>query len=309
MPANVAVLVPNDRVREALGAIRPKVFISSSPGSGKTHALLVALLADLDRVQGRRDLEDLCNRVKGDVPVVLMSEKATPRSEAAFQALAHVTWLVGREVYIAPDADAVARMVFARQAKAEARLIASAAVEGGTLIVWSCEPRRYAVPASEIPSLAKMTPAALANFEVSETGSRIHWKDGDVDLNLDVIRAYADPDVRRQHEAERRKEAARYARAIRKLREERGLKQASIAGLSERQVRRLEEGDTLPQSSTLKKLAAAHEMSVEDYLKELAKRSSRPAHGSRPRKTRLARRRATKRGRLHPSKRASPGAP
>src|SRR5213593_2354095 len=237
MPANVAVLVPNDRVREALGAIRPKVVISSSYGSGKTHALLVALLADLDRAQGRRELEDLCNRVKGDVPVVLMSEKATPRSEAAFQALAHVTWLVGREVYIAPDADAVARMVFARQVQAEARFIASAAVEGGTLIVWSCEPRRYAVPASEIPSLAKLTPAALANFE--------------------VIRAYADPDVRRQHEAERRKEAARYAGAIRKLREERGLTQAHIAGLSERQVRRLEEGDTLPQSSTLKKLAAA----------------------------------------------------
>jgi DNA-binding transcriptional regulator YiaG len=296
MPANVAVLVPNDRTREALGAICPKVFISSSYGSGKSHALLVALLADLDRVQGRRELEDLCSRVKGDVPVVLMSENATPRSEAAFQALAHVTWLVGREVYIAPDADAVARMVFARQVQAEARFIASAAVEGGTLIVWSCEPRRYAVPASEIPSLAKMTPAALANFEVSETGSRIHWKDGDVDLNLDVIRAYADPDVRRQHEAERRKEAARYAGAIRKLREERGLTQARIAGLSERQVRRLEEGDTLPQSSTLKKLAAAHEMSVEAYLKELAKRSSRSAHGSRPRKTRLARRRATKRG-------------
>jgi len=38
------------------------------------------------------------------------------------------------------------------------------------------------------------------------------------------------------------------------------------------------------------------EMSVEDYLKELAKRSSWPVHGSRPRKTRLARRRASKRG-------------
>jgi ribosome-binding protein aMBF1 (putative translation factor) len=319
MPANVDVLIPNDRAREALGAIRSNIvdrfwllvgdqfrrdadegmagggIISSRFGYGKS-ALLVALLADLDRAQGRRELENLCNRVKGDVPVVLMSGEATPRSEAAFQALTHVTWLAGREVYIAPDVKAVARMLFARQAQAEAKLIASAAVEDGNLIVWSCEPRRYSVPASEIPSLAKMTPVALAELDVSETGSHIHWEDGDVDLDLDVIRAYADPGVRRQHEDERRKEAARYARAIRKLREERGLKQAYIAGLSERQVRRLEGGATLPHSSTLKKLAAAHEMSVEDYLKELAKRSRRPAQGSRPRKTRLSRRRAAKHG-------------
>lgn len=237
--------------------------------------MIVALLADLDRAQGRHELEDLIGTVKGDVPVVLMSAgtKPAPRSDAAFQGLAHVTWLVGREVYIAPNAEAVSRMVFARQVKAESKLIASASVEDGKLIVWSCEPRRYAVAASEIPVLAKMPAAALPHFEVSETGSDIHWEDGDVDLNLDGIRAYADPEIRRQQEAERRKYAARYAGAIRKLRENRGLKQADIEGLSERQVRRLEEGDTLPHSSTLKKLAAAHGLSIDQYLKELAKRS------------------------------------
>ncbi len=58
--------------------------------------------------------------------------------------------------------------------KAEGALIASATVEDGKLIVWSCEPRRYAVAASEIPARAKMTPSALTDFEVSESGSRIH---------------------------------------------------------------------------------------------------------------------------------------
>jgi transcriptional regulator with XRE-family HTH domain len=102
-----------------------------------------------------------------------------------------------------------------------------------------------------------------------------------VDLDLDAIRTYADPEVRKQREADRRKDAVRYASAIRRLREERGLKQTDIKGLSERQVRRLEEGDTLPHSSTLNKLAAAHGMSINDYMGELAKRSSRRASGSR----------------------------
>lgn len=294
MPANVEVLIPNDRTRAALGSIRSARFTTKLSSAGPK--LLVARLADLEKAKGRRELEDLCDTVKSDVPIVFMLAKAEPpRSGAAFQALAHLIWLVGREVYIAPDPSAVGRMVFARQAKAESTLIASAAVEDGKLIVWSCEPRRFAVSASEIPALSKMTREALADFEVSETGSRIHWNDGDVDLNLDVIRAYADPDVRRKHEAERRQEAARYAGAIRKLREERGIRQAGIAGLSERQVRRLEEGQTLPHSATLKKLAAAHGMAVEDYLRELAKRSSRRSarlHRARPARGRAASRRS-----------------
>jgi hypothetical protein len=288
--ANVAVLTTNERTRAALRSIRAARFIlkpSRTSKASPTSSMIVALLADLDRAQGRHELEDLIDTVKNNVPVVLMSAKAgAPRSDAAFQALAHVTWLVGREVYIAPNAEAVSRMVFARQAKAEAALIASATIEDGKLIVWSCEPRRYAVAASEIPALARVSPSALADFEVSETGSCIHWKDGDVDLDLEGIRAYADPEARRQHEAARRKDAARYAGAIRKFREEHGLKQTDIKGLSERQVRRLEGGDTFPHSSTLNKLAAAHGMSVNDYMGELAKRSSQRASGSRRSKAR-----------------------
>jgi len=290
----VAVLITNERARDALSHVRSARF-SMEWGSGKTHSLIVGLLADLDRVQGRHELESLVAQAKGHLPVVLMSAKVAPRSDAAFQALAYLTWLIGQEVYIAPDAAAIGRMVFARQAKAEEALIASATIEDGKIVVWSCEPRRYAVDASEIPALVKLSSAGLADFAVSDTGSRIHWNSGDVDLDLTGIRVHADPDVRRQHQVERRREAVQYAGAIRAFREERGLKQTDIHGLSERQVRRLEEGETLPHSSTLSKLSAAHGMSIEDYLQELAKRSTRRLSGSRSRKARPTRRRAAKR--------------
>jgi transcriptional regulator with XRE-family HTH domain len=80
---------------------------------------------------------------------------------------------------------------------------------------------------------------------------------------------------RKTHEAERRREAARYGKAIRPLRERHGLSQKEIPGLSDRQVRRREDGNTVPHSSSQKKLAAAHGMGVNAYLSELAQLSAR----------------------------------
>ena len=63
-----------------------------------------------------------------------------------------------------------------------------------------------------------------------------------------------------------------YGAAIRRLREEKGLKQAAIDGLTERHLRRIEQGKQSVTSSTLRALAKAHAMQIEDYLKELARR-------------------------------------
>lgn len=147
-------------------------------------------------------------------------------------------------------------------------MIASAAIDDGSLAIWTCEPKRYEISVAEISDLAAMSPGALAKVKVSSSGSRIHWDEGDVDLTAEAIRALADPDVRKEHEALRRQEAVRYAHAIRQLREEQGLRQTDVPGLTSRQVRRLEEGDTIPHSSTLKKLAVAHGMWVDAYLKK-----------------------------------------
>lgn len=176
--------------------------------------------------------------------------------------------------YVVPDREALRRVVFAHAARAEEKLIASVSVEGGEMVVWSCEPKPYRAPVSSIPALARMSADALANFRVSDSGSRVHWDEGDVDLSLDAFRVHADPAFRSKKEREMRQEARRYAKAIRALREERGLKQTEIAELSEREVRRLESGDHMPQYRSLEKLAGAHGMGVDGYLRELARRAS-----------------------------------
>lgn len=291
MSTNVEILVPRRaeaRLKKQLGALRATRF-TSTPSGRDVARLLVTPLADLESVQGRRDLVALWTA--SPTPVVLLSTMSAAgkmMNAALLQGLFDVVRKIAHEPFVAA-AESVRRVVHAHQLGAETKLIASAAIEDGVLVVWSCEPKRYEAPIAEILAPARMPKSQLSRFEVSSSGSRIHWLDADVDLDLDTIRAHADPEVRARHEQERRAEASRYASSIRALREERGLTQGQIEGLSARQVRRLEQGETMPQSETLKKLAAAHAMGVDEYLVELAARSKMgkraPASTRAPRRT------------------------
>jgi hypothetical protein len=91
-----------------------------------------------------------------------------------------------------------------------------------------------------------------------------------VDINMETILERTDPEYRKSNESKQRQDAGPYGKAIRMLREKLGIGQSDIPGLSDRQVRGLEEGRTVPHVETLKKLAAAYAMSVDDYLKQLA---------------------------------------
>ena len=83
------------------------------------------------------------------------------------------------------------------------------------------------------------------------------------------------------------------------------MNQSDITGLTDRQVRRLEEGNTVPHIDTLKKLAVAHEMSIDDYLKELAKRAR---HGT-GRHARHRKTRAQAESKLLPKPKVAPSVP
>jgi hypothetical protein len=279
MRANVEILVPEPAsagVKRALRSLR-STRIATEPSGGKVRRLVVASLDRLDTANGRRALERLCDATSGDVTLVFAAIGGEgPQSQAGLQALAHWSRRSAREPFVASSPEVLRRFVLARQSGAERELIATAAVENDRLVVWSCEPVRYEVPIADVPALRRLTAAEAARVTVSPSGSRLHWPDRDVDLDLDAVRQYGDPAVRRQREAAGRKDAAKFGAAIRRLRLERGLRQSDVRGLSGRQVRRLEEGGTIPHSATLRKLAAAHSMGIEEYLGELAKRSGNP---------------------------------
>lgn len=278
MSEAVEILVPTnpEKLKRVIGGSAKTSFVRK-PSKARRERIVVGWLSDLDSVKHRKELVDTVDLVVGGsegVPLVLIEAKTVKApSYAALETLTR--WAARFGAYLAPDVDAVRRMVEARLAGAEDRLIASARIEGDTLVVWSCEPKRYAVRASEVPAIARIDPKVLGDFELSQSGNRLHWEAADVDINLDTIRYYVDPNVRKRQDKASREEVTRYAGAIRALREEHQLAQTDVPGLTERQVRRVEQGESTPRAETLKKLAAAHGLTIDQYLKELAKRSKR----------------------------------
>lgn len=156
---------------------------------------------------------------------------------------------------------------------AQNETIAAVRVVGNELWVTGCNLELYRVPKDKISALAKLSRDQLANFKINDTGSWIHWEDGDVDLTLQDIRYVVDDKYRQHVDKQNRAAMQSYGKAIRKLRKSKGLTQCEVAEkakLSERQVRRLENGEVQPHSSTLEKLAAAHGMKLNAYLLALA---------------------------------------
>jgi hypothetical protein len=206
-----------------------------------------------------------------NLPIVLLARGSSMVPPVVLQRLAQLWRVAGPNVepFLA-DADALRRILQAKAQSAEGKLIATATLEGDDLVVWSCEPREFRCRVLDIPALKGLSKSRLKKFSVSASGSRLRWEDEDIDLNLETFRELSDPNILEENQARFRREAKHYAEAIKTLRKSKGLKQGGIAGLSERQVRRLESGDVYPHSSTLEKLAVAHDVSPPEYVRQLA---------------------------------------
>jgi hypothetical protein len=251
-----------------------------------TSGLIVAVLASTRSASQWKELSRAIGSMRERVawPLVLAQREAPPELAIHIPLDAMQSILLASRPfnmpYVAPDFSALRRLIQARVQGAEDQLIASASVDAGELFVWSCEPKLYRCAVNKLTSLAALSEAQQKDVQVSATGTRLHWDAGDIDLTLDAIRDLIDPEYHKAQKASWRKEAVRYGKAVARLRRDFKLKQSDIKGLSERQVRRLEEGDSVPQLATLEKLAKAHEMDLSEYLERLA-RLARSKHSSR----------------------------
>jgi len=148
-------------------------------------------------------------------------------------------------------------------------LIASASVIENILSVWSCEPHLYQVDLSSFSALENIPVSEWNNFQISESGSHIHWSSGDIDLNLESIRYRCDPEYKKAADKRKLMEIKAIGESIKSLRRKHNLSQ-SDCGITEREMRRIEKGEVLPSSSTIKKLAKAHGLGYPEYLSLLA---------------------------------------
>lgn len=169
-----------------------------------------------------------------------------------------------------PSMQVLQRVLRAWALEAEAELIATAGIRAGDLYVRDCRLREYKVPIRDIPPLRTLPGENLYDFEVSDSGSYLWWPKRDIHIGLDTVRYYTDPAHKAQVDKQKAEYDARYGRAIAMLRKQSGLRQTDIEGVTERQIRRIEQGESTPRAATLEKLAAAHGIPFSEYLETLA---------------------------------------
>jgi Helix-turn-helix domain len=148
--------------------------------------------------------------------------------------------------------------------------IIDAYLAGNSLLVRGPRHRMLHVPVSSVPALRGQPRTVLGKFEIDPDGSFIRWPDLDVHLGWNQFLQAVDPAELRKAQQRSAGFNERYGAAIRKVRETAGILQSKVEGLTERQLRRIEQGECRATTPALTALARAHGLDVNAYMDRLA---------------------------------------
>jgi hypothetical protein len=162
------------------------------------------------------------------------------------------------------------RVCFALGRNGSRGSIIDAYLAGDSLLVRGPKHRMLHVPVSSIRALSGQPRVALRNFVIDPDGSFVHWPELDVHLGWNQFLQAVDPEELRKAQQRTEGYNRRYGAAIRKVREEAGLPQSKVEGLTERQLRRIEQGECRATRTALATLAQAHGLHTDSYLERLA---------------------------------------
>lgn len=153
---------------------------------------------------------------------------------------------------------------------AQEQLIADATVIGDRLLVLSCAMEKLEVPFNSLPALKRISIDERTNFTIDDDGSCLYWESADIHLDLDSFRYATDPEWKQKFDSLKSEHNQVFGKAIATLRKQHNLRQSDIIGLSDRQVRRIEQGDGSTKVDTLRLFAKAHGMELDAYLDAVA---------------------------------------
>jgi hypothetical protein len=188
------------------------------------------------------------------------------------------------------DAGVIRRLLVATARREPMLGIVDAYVWDGILTLVTGDLQFRSFPLDRVSRIAKLSAEEQGRFEVDVDGSHLYWPGEDIHLGVSQILQNADPMYLADIAIERNRQDHTGA-ALRRLREEHGCRQADITGLSERQVRRIEDGISRLRVETAEKFAKVFgtELSVlldqvGRYAGEIQKASVAP-RGGVPRKS------------------------
>lgn len=176
-----------------------------------------------------------------------------------------------RRLHVTRDRGALARLLVARIRDVPSEGIVDAYAVGRELVLVLGDLTIRSFPADAVPGLARLDGEDLGSVEIDPDGSFLRWSRFDLDLGVPSLLQAVDPAYRAEMEIERL-EREDTGGVLKQMREERGLRQRDVPGLSERQVRRLEKGTSRLTADAARSFAEALDVGLDRFLEELGTR-------------------------------------
>lgn len=177
-----------------------------------------------------------------------------------------------KQTLIIQNAAVLHRVLHAWKKQAREMLIADAAVSDNILYVISCSFRLYNVRFEDLPALRRISASNRGNFVIDEDGSYLHWPQEDIHLDIDMLEYHTDKVYRKEADLKRLRYHRQTGLILKKIREETGLRQSDIEGLSARQVRRIENGEAPLTVKAQEKIAAALDLEMDQLLNRISRK-------------------------------------
>lgn len=180
---------------------------------------------------------------------------------------------VRSKIYLFDKWQELNRILYAWLDGAQDVTIATAWVENDQLIIKDCALKQYRIAFNMLPELNDISVNHRSKFKIHQFGNYLYWPNEDMHLDLDIIRYHCDKKYKRAKDLEAFTYYKNYGQAITFFRKQQRLTQKQIeqsAGLSARQLYRIESGQQKPTLKLLEKLAKAHKLPVNDYLSGIA---------------------------------------
>lgn len=176
-----------------------------------------------------------------------------------------------QRLYVTPAAMAVQRLLLAQLRDRSMEGIVDGYFLGDELVLLLGDFSIRSFPVPQLPELHRMRGGEIERFELDEDGSFLYWPEHDLHLGVSQLLQAVDPSYLADIEIRRLPGSTAVGAAITRMREERGLRQNDIPGLSERQVRRIEKAISRLSSDAASRFALAFQMGFEHFLNQLAR--------------------------------------
>ena len=227
------------------------------------HIFVLASIADLSAISAFVRVPYHRNRLR------TLFVREDGNAQLLPQLLDQAELRIRRNILVHSDQEVPRRVLRAWSLGCPAELIATAQVTHDELCIVACDHSLLRVHFEEMAALREISSQHRPAFTISSEGSYLHWPEDDIHIDLDAVRCLKDDAWREKKERERLLYDRRFGEAVAALRKQRGIKQAEIHGLSERQIRRIERGERT-KIDTLAIIARSHGLSLKEYLDEIA---------------------------------------